>query len=77
MKQSSAGFTGNSSGSLGGASQEDLKKGFSVVKDPDDDDKLDMTRFRARFGEWGDFNPEPDASIDRDHEKDWENRSEQ
>jgi hypothetical protein len=77
MKQSSAGFTGNSTNSLGGASEDDLRQGYTVVKDADNDDELGMNRFRARFGQFGDYNPEPDSSIDRDTDKDWENRSEQ
>lgn len=75
MNTSNAGFTGNSKGSLGGASAEDLKRGYSVVKDEDDDDQLGLSRMRAMFGPFGDYNPEPDSSIDRDTEKDWGNQN--
>ena len=66
MKQSNAGFTGNSQGSLGWASPEDLKKGFSVVKDTDDDDELNIPSLMRGWGRFRDYNPEPDSSIDRD-----------
>lgn len=68
MNKSNAGFAGNSSGSTGGATKEDLERGYSLPKDDNDEA---YGAFQRMFSHFGDYNPEPDRSIDRDTEKDW------
>lgn len=76
MKRSKAGLTGNSAGSLGGASRSDLERGFSTIKDEPEGDGMGASPFfrRGCFGQFGDYNPEQDSSIDREYGTDdnWE-----